>query len=79
MMSKRIKILLIGICLLASFLFFVMLGVLVYVHSDHAGRQIQARINDRIPGKIIFKDYTLAISEGRIELGNIFWKILRAG
>ncbi len=71
MMSKRVKIVLIGICLLASFLSFVILGVLVYVHSDHAGRQIQARINDRIPGKIIFKDYTLAISGGRIELGNI--------
>jgi autotransporter translocation and assembly factor TamB len=70
-MSKRIKALLIGICLLVFFIFFAILGILFYVHSDHAGRQIQARINDRIPGKVIFKDYTLAMNKGRIELGNI--------
>jgi translocation and assembly module TamB len=70
-MSKCIKALLIGICLLVFFIFFAILGILFYVHSDHAGRQIQARINDRIPGKVIFKDYTLAMNKGRIELGNI--------
>ena len=70
-MSKRIKILLIGICSLVSFLLFIILGIVFYIHSDHAGRQIQARINERIPGKVIFKDYTLAMNKGRIELGNI--------
>ncbi len=70
-MSRRVKALLIGICLLVFFIFFAILGILFYVHSDHAGRQIQARINDRIPGKVIFKDYTLYMNKGRIELGNI--------
>lgn len=70
-MSKRIKILLIAICLSGCFLIFAVLGVLVYLHSDHAGNQIQARINARIPGKIMFKDYTLSLAKGRVELGNI--------
>jgi translocation and assembly module TamB len=70
-MPKGIKIFLIGICLLVSVLFFVTAGVLFYVHSDHAGNQIQTRINDLIPGKITFKDYTLKMSKGKIELGNI--------
>jgi translocation and assembly module TamB len=71
-MPKRKKIFLIGICLFVSVLFLVIAGVLFYVHSDHAGHQIQTRINDRIPGKIKFKDYTLALTKGKIELGNIF-------
>jgi translocation and assembly module TamB len=70
-MPKRKKILLTGICLFVSVLFLVIAGVLFYVHSDHARHQIQTRINDRIPGKIMFKDYTLALTKGKIELGNI--------
>ena len=70
-MSKRIKIILIGLCILLSFFSFAIFGILIYLHSDHAGRRIQTSINERIPGKILFKDYKLAMSRGRIELGSI--------
>ncbi len=66
--------------ILAAVLFFVffivtgVFGLLFYIHTDHAGRQIQARINHRIPGQITFQDYSPALNQGKIELGEILLK-----
>lgn len=73
-MVTRHKKLLITICILASFLFLGLLSIFFYIHTSHAGRQIQAQINNRIPGQIIFKDYELALHKGEIALGNILLK-----
>ena len=70
-MSKRFRKVIVGIFASASFLFLLIAAVLFYIHSNHAGRQIQALINDRIPGKLIFKDYSFSMTKGKIELGNI--------
>ncbi|MFO8082918.1 MAG: translocation/assembly module TamB domain-containing protein [Desulfobacterales bacterium] len=73
-MLKPLKIALITISFLASLFFLCLLGIFFYVHTDHAGRQIMAQINNRIPGQIIFKDYDPALNKGKIELGNILVK-----
>ncbi len=73
-MSKRRKKVLIAIGLFAFFLFLSLLGILFYVHTNHAGRQIMGQVNARIPGDIMFKDYEPALHKGKIELGNILVK-----
>ncbi len=70
-MSKRIRIILFSLSFFLCFLFLAVIGLFIYIHSDLAGHQIQTRINERIPGKIMFKDFSIALSKGKIELENI--------
>ncbi len=71
MMSKRRKTILVGIAVFAAALVAALAGVLFYAHTNHAGLQIQKRASERIPGRIVFKDYDLSLTQGRIELGNV--------
>ncbi len=71
MMSGRRKTILVGIAVFAAGSVAAFAGVLFYAHTNHAGLQIQTRVSERIPGRIMFKDYDLSLAQGRIVLGNV--------
>lgn len=73
-MSKRVKIILIIIGIVAALSVVIIGGSFFYIQSESAGRQLQSQINSRIPGQIVFKDYNLSLLKGRIELGSILLK-----
>ena len=54
---------------IAVFLF-LLIGVRLYLNTDRAQQQLQAKVNQAIPGTIIWSKSRLSLWRGEVELHN---------
>ena len=73
-MTRRIKQILIGTGILFGLILLLFIGVLSYLKTDHAGRLIQDRVNDLIPGAVLCEGFHFSLLKGNFELGRMLLK-----
>jgi translocation and assembly module TamB len=68
---KFFKWSLIGVITVIAVFLFLLIGVRLYLNTDGARQQLQAKINQAIPGTITWSKSRLSIWKGEVELHNV--------
>jgi len=68
---KFFKWSLIGVGAVIAVFLFLLIGVRFYLNTDRAQQQLQARVNQAIPGTITWSKSRLSVCRGEVELHNV--------
>lgn len=71
MIMKFFKWSLIGVGAVIAVFLFLLIGVRFYLNTDRAQQQLQARVNQAIPGTITWSKSRLSVCRGEVELHNV--------
>lgn len=70
-MTKKTKLILIGVGILLGLMILVPVALLFYLETDHAQRHIQTKVNKAIPGTISWEKFRFSLVKGKFELKNV--------
>lgn len=70
-MTKKRKLILVGMGIFISLMILVPVGLLFYLETDHAQGIIQTKINNAIPGTVSWEKFRFSLLRGRFELKNV--------
>ena len=68
---KFFKWSLIGVVAVIAVFLFLLIGVRLYLNTDRAQQQLQAKVNQAIPGTITWSKIRLSVWRGEVELHNV--------
>lgn len=71
MIMKFFKWSFIGVSAVIAVFLFLLIGVRLYLNTDRAQQQLQAKVNQAIPGTIIWSGSRLSLWRGEVELHNV--------
>ena len=70
-MGKPLRHLITGFCVMLGVSTLLGIGVIWYLHTDHARTQILNALNDRIPGSVSIQNHRFSLMSGRIDIWNL--------
>jgi autotransporter translocation and assembly factor TamB len=73
-MVRFVKLVLTSTGVLFALIFFLLVGVIYYAKTDHALHLMQVKINESIPGTILFEDFRFSLLKGEFEFKNMLLK-----
>jgi len=68
---KFFKWSLIGVVAVIAVFLFLLIGIRLYLNTDKAQQQLQAKVNQAIPGTITWSKSRLSVWRGEVELHNL--------
>lgn len=70
-MGKPLRHLITGFCVMLGVSTLLGIGVIWYLHTDHARTQILNALNGRIPGSVSIQNHRFSLMSGRIDIWNL--------
>ncbi|MBN1930164.1 MAG: translocation/assembly module TamB domain-containing protein [Desulfobacterales bacterium] len=70
-MTIKVKKVFAGIGIFLSLLFFILVTILFYIETDYAQRFIQTKVNQLIPGEILWDKFQFSLIRGKFEMKNM--------